>query len=426
MNPQRIVRGPDGVVHRFPSDASDTEIASALEQSGVGGGAGATRSMPARLATPAAGGLPGWVAPAVGAIPAVTSGVAGLLGGEAGPLSYGLAAAGGGVGELGRQLLAQQLGLSPPSGINWGSVGTQAGVGASSQLAGGLIGKGLARGGEALMGSALGTKYLARYPSMAREALAGGVLPVKNALRSVATKIGISSARLNALLTRAGEQGHRFDLGEITAPVEREIARLGKSRVPAAADKAHELQDLLGRFVKRNAQPYKLEPLDVNEIKTTSQAFADPQLARQAAGTVKPISPTEQHFHQLIAQGSQKALEGLDQVPGLVPKGELGVAARNLKTQGLMGVQRAIRAARPSGIGGFAARHVLFPVASAGAAAMLPGNRLAHAGEAAAAAEALSTPAIAGRLAHGLNNPLLQMLQAQAPRAASAALVPQP
>ena len=57
---------------------------------------------------------------------------------------------------------------------------------------------------------------------------------------------------------------------------------------------------------------------------------------------------------------------------------------------------------------------------------MLPGNRLAHAGEAAAAAEALSTPAIAGLLAHGLNNPLLQMLLAQAPRAASAALVPQP
>ena len=65
------------------------------------------------------------------------------------------------------------------------------------RLSGGRITKGVVRGGEALMGSALGTKYLARYPSMAREALAGGVLPLKSALKSVATKIDSKSSELS-------------------------------------------------------------------------------------------------------------------------------------------------------------------------------------------------------------------------------------
>src|SRR5438046_1409147 len=56
--------------------------------------------------------LPNWVSPAVNAIPAVTSGLAGLAGGGEGPLAIGLAGAGGSAGELARELLAQQLGLS--------------------------------------------------------------------------------------------------------------------------------------------------------------------------------------------------------------------------------------------------------------------------------------------------------------------------
>src|SRR5204863_6922824 len=119
-------------------------------------------------------------------------------------------------------------------------------------------------------------------------------------------------------------QGHRFDLGEITAPVEREIARLEKSHLPEMLDQADELSAKLKRFKARNAQGPKFDPLDVNRMKTDAQALAD-------AG--------DDPFHELIAQRTKQLLEGLDKEPGLLQRGELGVAARNLKTQGLMGVQ---------------------------------------------------------------------------------------
>jgi len=389
---------------------------------------------------------PGWTS-AIGMIPAVTSGIAGLIGGGEGPVSIGAAGLGGSSGEIIRELLSQQLGLhNAGTGVDWTKVGQQGAVGAGSQAAGGLLTKGLGLAARPIMRGALlpagkaGAKMLERMPSVVEEAMQAGTIPGlpgkfgKSMVRRLGGMIGESGTRLNDLLTRYEAAGARHSLADITAPVEEEIATLQKSRLPADQRAAADLQSHLDDFTRLNtaggALKPDLRPLDVNAIKTGSQGVADRlyagRAAQKAVGGAVPEATSEERFHELLASGAKKELEqlslpGAPRYPGVLRPGEMDIAARNLKTQGLMGAQQALKSGRGGGMGRLAMRYGAPAVLGGGLGGALGGRRGAI--EGAAAAEALSTPAITGILAHGLNNPAVQALLAQLPRIGTAGLV---
>lgn len=95
----RKVRGPDGIIRLFPDDATDAEIATALE--GI-------EKQPSLMAP-----KPSWGDVAVNAIPSVGGTVGGIAGGVLGniPGAIGGAMAGGGIGEALRQLVDRFRGI---------------------------------------------------------------------------------------------------------------------------------------------------------------------------------------------------------------------------------------------------------------------------------------------------------------------------
>ena len=105
----RKVRGPDGVVRIFPDDATDAEIAAALD---------AIDRQPSLMAP-----KPTWGDMAVNALPSIGGTLGGLAGGTLGagtvvgavPGAITGATAGGGVGEAIRQLVDRFMGVDQPT-----------------------------------------------------------------------------------------------------------------------------------------------------------------------------------------------------------------------------------------------------------------------------------------------------------------------
>lgn len=155
----RRVKGPDGVVHSFPDDASDAEISKALSAMQAGS--------PQALSQPPARKGRTWADTAADAMPAIGGAVGGIIGGIGGtvggvgvggiPGAIGGAAVGGAAGESARQLVNRYRGAETPDTMGQAavSIGTQGAVQGASEAVGAGLGAGAKAAAPWLMQSAL-------------------------------------------------------------------------------------------------------------------------------------------------------------------------------------------------------------------------------------------------------------------------------
>lgn len=200
----RTVKGPDGVTHVFPNDATDEEISAALD-------AAQAKNPDERS----------WTDTAVDALPAVGGALGGIVGGVGGtafglgvggvPGAVGGAALGGGAGEAARQLVNRVRGKPAPVTEQEAAaaIAKQAGIQGAAQGVGEVAGPLLSATGSRLMQSAakptLATlnTYSTTAPRLVKTLLDEGVNVTPEGLAKLNKVLGASRDELNTLLSQA-------------------------------------------------------------------------------------------------------------------------------------------------------------------------------------------------------------------------------
>lgn len=257
----------------------------------------------------------------IGILPAVGGAIGGLAGGGEGPLAIGGATIGGGLGEGARQL----FGGGPFSAKR---IGLEAAGQGGAQAVGGLLAKGAGALAKPLMRRALAVgRSLPGFSNTAETALQEGVAASKGGLAK-AHRLGEESAQaLEAILAEARATGKPLNTRRVLQPVR----NLLRSNVIPEEDKAAIMRKLVSFLGDKTA---RIDPLVLQEIKQYwgQRAKSIYSLAgRRLSGTAKlAIAP----FETALTTGARRQLETIP-----------GVAGQNLRTQNLMGVERAVERA---------------------------------------------------------------------------------
>lgn len=307
----------------------------------------------------------------LGVLPYVGGALGGMAGG--GIASIGTAGLGGAAGEGFRQYLTGQP-ISPMA------IGGQA----LGQAGGQGIGMGLAKGAGALakplMRRALAVgRSLPGFSNTAETALQEGITASKGGLVK-AQSLGEQSAQsLETMLAEARATGKTLNTRRVLQPVR----NLLRSNVIPDEDKAAIMRKLVSFLGDKTA---RIDPLVLQEIKQywgqRAKAIYAPAGRRLSNAAKLAIAP----FETALTTGARQQLETIP-----------GVAAQNLRTQNLMGVERAVERA--------VTRHP-------GAIELhKPGSYL---GPILGGSHALSRAALM------LNSPLFKAVLRQSPRAAAA------
>jgi hypothetical protein len=353
------VQGPDGKIIEFP-DGTPPDTIKAVMARHYGGGAPRngelfkTPPLTRRLATRFAG-----VAPAVGGF---VGGLGGTLAGGV-PGAIGGAAVGGAAGEGFRQMYTGQ-GFSPQEiGLRGAE---QAGVEALGLATGGLVraaARPLMRRAMSLGKPIAGEVKVAgrMFPDPVETALEKGVsVSPKGALK--ATELAKQSSRkLTELLLEAEQGGMKFKANDVVSQVKELLA----SPVIPVREKALIKRDLVDFLEQhgRKASVKKIATRDsrvldvygkpVQVAEEVREKVTKPELPSMSPRLVAAIKRFYQNrakaayqregpsiaqasrvrFSEAMAGGAQRTLE---QIPG--------VAERNLETQRLLGLERAIKA----------------------------------------------------------------------------------
>lgn len=187
----RMVKGPDGITHSFPDDATDAEISEALSTP-----PSTARGKPART----------WTDTAVDALPMVGGMAGGIVGGIGGtvlgmgvggvPGAVGGATLGGGAGEAARQLVNRYRGAEAPSTPLEAATGiaTQAGIQGAAEGVGQAIPVALGAGAKAVYRG-----YL--KPSLAKQSVGKAAQVVDTALKEALPLTEAGSAHAQQVIT---------------------------------------------------------------------------------------------------------------------------------------------------------------------------------------------------------------------------------
>lgn len=201
----RIVRGPDGVTHRFPADATDAEISAALDA--------APRPPEAHTSRKRT-----WTDTAVDALPTISGTVGGLVGGVGGtvagmgvggvPGAIGGATLGGALGESVRQLANRVRGNAVPTSAGEAAkaIGLQGGIQGGSEALGGLTTQGAVKGATAV------------YRGYLKPALSAGLLAKANQIVQTALEEALP-------ITRGGVQKAQTIITELRGLVDDILAK---------------------------------------------------------------------------------------------------------------------------------------------------------------------------------------------------------
>lgn len=209
----RRVKGPDGVIHNFPDDASDAEVSAALGAMLAGSKQATSQPLARKGRT--------WTDTAVDALPAIAGAVGGVVGGLGGtvaglgvggvPGAIGGAALGGAAGESARQLVNRARGAEAPESMGQAaaSIGTQGAVQGASQAVGAGLGAGAKAGGQWLMQSALKPtistlkEYGTTGPRVVKTLLDEGVSVTEGGLAKLQRLLSATNAEIRAAVQSA-------------------------------------------------------------------------------------------------------------------------------------------------------------------------------------------------------------------------------
>lgn len=415
----RTVKGPDGVLHKFPDDATDAEISVALDAS-----PGKKPEAPART----------WTDAAVDSLPSAGGLVGGLVGGAGGtvagigvggvPGAIGGAAVGGAAGESAKQLINRVRGKAAPATATDAArdIGTEGAVQGATEAAGGALAKGATVIGRGLVENAVRpTMAMVRdFPNVV-DTIVKERLPVGRMMPGMAkgseqalAKLATASASVKALLSKATSDGMTFATSKIAEPVLGLIDDIAKQPIGDAQMKT--LENMLDEFMKRNPGP--LTPLAVKDLKSRAQAVAKP--IYKAMGMGMPVSADQTvaaRFNGAVASGAKSALETID-----------GVGAGETEKQGLIGASRALKAAenRRVSLAGEMGSAMVGNVAGTVADMLGPDSSLDGALKKSAiawtVARGFSSPRMMSRSGLMLTSPQIEALFRQFPRLAVAAI----
>ena len=415
--PQRQVKGPDGIVHVFPVDATDQEISAALEAPpATARGAARERSWAdmAVDALPTLGGLAGGI---VGGIGGTVAGMG--VGGV--PGAVGGAALGGGAGEAARQMINRARGEAAPTSATEAAtaIGTQGATQAGSELAGRGIVKAAGMAARGLMDFAIrpAPTVAEEFGDIAATAIkerlpVGSVLPgatkgsarAKSAMRE-------SGADTRRLLTDAEKAGTSFRPQDVArGPVTELAGDIAKQ--PLSTSELQQVSRMFAEFL--DTQPGRVAPNAMKDMKQAAQRIAKPIFrALNQGNSVAAGESLKAQFNKAIADGAKEALETIP-----------GVGASEARTQGLIGATRAIRRAESRRLPLVA--ELAAPIVGGVAGGASDGGSLGGVGQGVSVAlltRALLSPRTTSRAALGLTDPAIQQVMRQMPRASVYALL---
>lgn len=305
----RQVKGPDGIVHSFPDDATDEEIGAALNESAP--------------ETPAGPPMGGWLPTAGGMVGSLVGTLAGPPGRLAG------AAAGGALGKGAEMLLDDQ----PQSfGEGMRAMGGAAlGQGAAEGLgmgAGKLLKAGAPRLYQSMLKPAAALR--AEFPTVVNDAIDAGVGIGGRGIEKVGKLIRGSSQQVSdriALMQRAGAPP--VDMKQVVGKLVNTEQKIGQE--PMRAAKLGQLSDIRSQVLSENPHPIPL--VEAQKMKQGAQRVASQGYRQINSGADINRVPLDANMD--IAGGLKEAIE--QRVPG--------VGALNAHTQRLMGVEDALTAA---------------------------------------------------------------------------------
>jgi hypothetical protein len=383
----RRVRGPDGVVRVFPDDATDAEIAEALEAAETD-----SSSPPPGMALlqPPTQREPGeaFARRSVAALPTILAGLGGIPKGPPGMIG---AALGGGGGEFLRQMLGPAFDLPVPED-RIGAIGREAAGQVALQATGGLLSGGATKVARPLMKMALRptARTLEQRPTIVREALSQRARVGAGGAKAAAKARNQAGQETRRILIEAKRQGVNFDVSGVDSAV-RPILREARLAGDRAADRT--IRRMVEQFKKTHSGP--ITPTRLKEIKQVLQRRSGPVLRAIERG--EPIGGAQATAARVNHALSRWAREQLETIPG--------VAEREAVTQSRIMVGRAVRRAESlpqpmltTGIGTNVLREIM-----AGGGFLPPGL----------------APSVASLL---LTGPLIQTMLRQGPRAAAESL----
>lgn len=312
----RRVKGPDGVVHTFPDDATDDEISGALDR----------RQAP----TPNAPRPRTWTDTAVDALPAVGGAIGGIVGGIGGtvlgmgvggvPGAIGGATVGGGAGEAARQLVNRARGVDAPTSplAAASDIATRGGIEGATEAVGGGITRGIGMLGQAVYRGYLKPSLAATDIGKAREIVATGL-------------------RENLAITKGGEARAARIIGQLNAQVEKELrASNGTVDLVKIADRVRD-------FAKRTYQRPGVPTTDFDAaMKVADEIDQHPSLGL-------PVGAAPSRVDVKAVQANQ-AKQGLDRAIGDTGFGVERNAATQARKVGRHAAREAIEAKVP-GVG---------------------------------------------------------------------------
>jgi hypothetical protein len=292
---------------------------------------------------------------AVDALPAVTGGAGGLIGGLGGtafgfgfggiPGGVGGAALGGAAGEAAKQLINRMRGVEAPAtaGEAAMNIGREGLVQGGSELLGGAAMKGGKMAAHGLMDMAISPA-----PTLAKEftTAAGDIadtalrekLPVGNIMPGTRKGSNMAQQALREsagatrqLLTDAGAAGTTFDAQTVArGPVTQLVGDI--ARQPLSTSELNHIADM---FTEYSGNHNTMTPAMLKDMKQAAQRIAKPIFKALNQGNVVPAGESlKAQFNKAIADGAKDALETIP-----------GVGASEARTQTLIGANKAIRQA---------------------------------------------------------------------------------
>jgi len=346
----------------FP-DGTDPSVIQATVKRVVGGPAMASSHEPEKAKRT-------WTDTAVDAIPAVAGSVGGLLGMAGGPVGAAAGAVIGGAGGEGWRRTIQGLrGRRPEAagesvGDTLKGVAKEGGIQGASEVAGGLVSKGLVKGGARLYRGLLKPSQGLRdgfgVDQMVRTLIDEGATISEPGLKKITERLSGSRETAMGMVKSASPGSPPVNPAEVIQEF-RPVVETLRKRV--ATGQPSELRKVGERGQRLVQSMGRMDAVGAQTGKETAQHAASGAYKMMERGGVKQLS-ADDLLDEATARGFKKAVE--KRVPG--------VAAQNQTTQRLMGGTRALEDAvdRPGASGGIGLRDLLS--ATAGTALGGPGG----------------------------------------------------
>ena len=337
----RRIQLPDGTQHEFPDDATDQEIAEALE------------APPSTARTTPEGKTRSWTDLAVSLLPTAGGALGGIVGGIGGtvggvgvggvPGAIGGATIGGAAGESAKQLINRARGKeAPTSPLDAATeIGKEGAIQGVAEGVGGAVMKGIGKGAKAVyrgyLKPSLAAKNVGKAGEIVETALREGI-PVSGGGQAKATNlIGELRQVVDAELQNSPAS---VDLRQIADKVRAYAQRYNRpgadpadfNAVLAVADRIDGHPSLGSAIQRVTAQTLDVPVAEANQVKRTLQETASASYGTPNASATKQATKVGAREARLAVEGATGGPSGT-------------VASLNARESKLIDVARSVRQA---------------------------------------------------------------------------------